>query len=470
MKKVLCFLCALLILITSLTVYVGAALHGESENVTFRLVDEGGDSSYLSGITTHSSYNHYGLLNWDVDFAPFENEVNAGMTFRKTGYNVENEPYYGFGASMLAFSEYRYFSEKLNEAIENLKAEDAKPGDIKVLKAKMTDYFEYYPVNFVLDLPEMSVSWVSGSSFSGRGGYYSFYGLTPSRGDGLVKAINDYLKIPVRENESFEIKLHWGDNGSYSLNCNRRNFFDFEFYNAVFSDTLYFTFSNEIYFSTVGTRYLCDTSEIPGGYGIYALPYGEGEIKYDEITTVYSVPADCVVQSLSCDEEKNVLYLTVHENDRYVLHVIDRATMTDISVIDIFSFTCDDFARVYVYDDFLVFIKNDTDFCIVKRNSDGTYGFAFSGAMPAEYVADRDYFSYYSTFAFDGERFVVFTSEVPNVEEISIMSIQPDIMVFTEDGVQYYAKWTCSLGSPLSPGSYTTYFVGREPGFTVEIS
>ena len=106
MKKVLGFLCALLILITSLTVYVGADLYGERENVTFRLVDEWGDRSFLEGVTTHSQYSYYGLLNWDVDFAPFENEVNAGMTFRKTGRNVESTPYYGFGTSYMTLTDF----------------------------------------------------------------------------------------------------------------------------------------------------------------------------------------------------------------------------------------------------------------------------------------------------------------------------------------------------------------------------
>ena len=89
--------------------------------------------------------------------------------------------------------------------------------------------------------------------------------------------------------------------------------------------------------------------------------------------------------------------------------------------------------------------------------------------MPAEYVADRDYFSYYSTFDFDGERLAVFGIEEPFREELRILSIQPDIMIFTEDGIQYYGKWGCSLGAAAKDViNYDA--VWRKTGYSVKFS
>ena len=122
--------------------------------------------------------------------------------------------------------------------------------------------------------------------------------------------------------------------------------------------------------------------------------------------------------------------------------------MTDISVVELFDFYEDEYVSVNQNEDFFVFIKNSVDFNVVKRNDDGKYESALTGAMPPEIIADRDYFSGNSRFAFDGERLVVLVIEEPGYEEICVLTIQPDVMVFTEDGLQYYCKWLCSLGEP----------------------
>lgn len=447
MKKVLCFLFALVILITSLTVVAGKSLFDESENITYRLVDEWGDRQYLSGITADIDYSYYTILNWDAEFSP-AGESKATLTFDR--WNKSSVTYYHSGLSSVMFGihDLKFMNKDLKAELDALKAEAKNPGDIRTKNLKMKDYFEYYPVNIGLYLGDISVDWQSGRGFD-YPGKYNFYGITAERGQGFIDAVNSFFKIPVSDDAVIETTVYTGDGGSHSWHTSHENAFDFYFYGAVFSDTVYFTFSNELSSSDNEKRLVVDTSLIKGGYGIYAFPYTSDDINYEALDTVYSIPADSTVKALFHDETRNELYLALYEKDRYVLHIIDRETMTDITVIDLFELTTDAYVRVDQYEDFFVFIKNETEFTIVKRENED-FSKAFSGEMPDETVADRDYFTHRSKFAFDGERLVALTVERSGDEEIKIMSIQPDIMVFTDEGVQYYGKWVCSLGNPVT--------------------
>ena len=459
MKRVLCFLLVLLLLSASLVAVTGFALSKESDNVTFTLVDEWGDRRYLQGVTADMEFTHNGRLNWSVEFSPFvetktEYEYNTIVTDKGDGYT-----HYGIYNTNYNLLDLKNDSRQLKSDIESLKSEVMKDGDIRYMEIRMKDYFEFYPVNFDFSMKEMSLSWRTAMGYDDVGSY-SFSGISYSRGNGLLQSMRDFLKIPVSEDDIREIRIHKDAYGNYSYGGAYSGSFDFDFYNAVFPDMLYFTFRNEITkHEQDEEKRVVDTSLIPGGYGIYALPLTESDVKYEEISTVYSIPADSTVRALMKDEERNELYLALHENGKYVLHVIDISTMTDISVIEIFDFYEDGYVSINQNEDFFVFIKNSVDFNVVKRNDDGKYESALTGAMPPDTIADRTYFSGNSRFAFDGERLVVFVIDEPGYDDVSKMSVQPDVMVFTEDGLQYYCKWTCSLSEPVRNWMY---FVRRK--------
>lgn len=457
MKRVLCFLLVLVVLSTSLVAVTGYSLIKESDNVTFTVIDEWGDRRYIEGVTAEMQFTHNYRLNWNVEFSPL-GEAKTEYWYNNLSTNMgESYAYYGICNTSYGLLDMKNDNEKLKADFENLKNELKNPGDIRRFSLKLKDYYDYYPVNFDFTLGEMSVSWNTSIGFDDVGSY-SYSGITPSRGKGLLEALNRYLKIPVHEEDVREIKIHRGDY-AFSYSCSYSGSFDFEFYNVVFSDKLYFTFNNEITKSEEAKRTLVDTTQIPGGYGIYSIPYEENDIKYEEIKTVYSIPSDATVEALFCDEERNELYLTLHENDKYVLHIIDAEAMTDKTVIELFDFHFEEYVRVVQNEDFFVFIKNDVDFIVVERTAEGKYESALTGTMPPETVAERNYFSYYSWFGFDGERLVVLVVENTGYEEQSNMTILPDIMVLTEDGLTYYCKWICSLSTPVS--NWGSQFVYR---------
>ena len=447
MKRVLCFLLSLIIISSSLVAFTAYALIRESDNVTFTLIDEWGDNSLLEGITSEMQFTHHNQLNWTVEFYP------TGETKTKYDYNTfhnsngNSSEYHGFSYPYINLSDLRHDNPELQKIFNELFAEEYNPGDIKRRTIYFSDIYDYYPVNFDLSLPGISISWTSGNFFDEKGEYV-FSGITPSRGKELLKTFNDYFRIPVNNNDIREISIHWGDDGNFSWRTANRNTFGFNFFNVLADDCIYFTFPNEINTGHNEVRQLIDTSEIHGGYGIYALPYTENDIKSEELKTVYSIPADATVEALSLNEKRNELYLGLHENEKFVLHVIDIATMTDKTVLELFDIDFHDYIRVEQDENFFVFIKNDIEYNVVEISPDGTIKSSLEGTVSEETATGMNYISSDSSFGFDGKRLVILLIKNPLYDDQSSMTIQPEISVFTKDGLSYYGKWVCSLAMP----------------------
>lgn len=448
MKKVLCFLLVLVLLGASLISFTGYSLIKESDNVTFTPVDEWGDRRYLEGITAEMDFSYHEEIFWDVEFTPFKEtktEYDYNTFYDRYG---KADPYYGISTPGISLLQRKNLNPELNKVFEELRAEAKNPGDIRSTRIYYRDYFRYYPVDMEIFLPEMSVTWREGFGFDNKG-EYEFSGITPARGEELIKALNDFFRVSVLPDDFSDITVHAGDGNSFSYRTSGNLSFSFDFMHGMTDDCFYLTFSNEKINYYEEERTLVDTSLIPGGYGIYALPFTETEIKYNELKTVYPVSSDATAEYLSADKERNELYLVLQENGKYILHVIDIATMKETSAVELFPASGDEYIRVSKYDDFFVTLKNEVDFNVVKRTENGKYESALTGTMPPETIADRDYFSYRSEFGFDGERLAVWVIEEPGSEEIRLLSLQPDVMVFTKDGLQYYCKWLCSLGDPI---------------------
>ncbi|MBQ6897949.1 MAG: hypothetical protein IJN70_03135 [Clostridia bacterium] len=443
MKRVLGFLLVLALLSASLVAVTAYSLTNESDNVTFTVFDEWGDKSYLQGVTAEMDFT-LSESSWSVSFTPL------GETKTEYDYNTfydrygKADPYYGISTPGISLLQRKNLNPELNKVFEELKAEAKNPGDIRRTRIYYRDYFRYYPVDMEIFLPEMSVTWREGFGFNNKG-EYEFSGITPARGEELIKALNDFFRISVLPDDFSDITVHAGDGNSFSYGTSGKLSFSFDFMHGMTDDCFYLTFSNEQYNYHEEERTLADTSLIPGGYGIYALPFTETEIKYNELRTVYPVSSDASAEYLSADKERNELYLVLQENGKYILHVIDIATMKDTSAVELFPVSGDEYIRVYKYDDFFVILKNEVEFNVVKRTENEKYESALTGSMPSGNIADRDYFPYNSEFAFDGERLVVWVMDLHNDNEAGFLSRQPDVMVFTEDGLQYYCKWLCSL-------------------------
>lgn len=91
----------------------------------------------------------------------------------------------------------------------------------------------------------------------------------------VILGFRDFFKIPVIADEQVEISVSKGAGGrgiSYGLKSTDSDSFSIRSESALTDDACYFTFTTRTVYGDI-----VDTNLIPGGYGIYRLPYFDGK-------------------------------------------------------------------------------------------------------------------------------------------------------------------------------------------------
>ncbi|MBR3767783.1 MAG: hypothetical protein IKL10_06045 [Clostridia bacterium] len=454
MKKTLAFLVCLIIVFTSLTIVTANEIYLQGDDVRFSVKKEVGDRKYLEGVNIDTTIDAKGTLLWKTDFTPL-GSTKTDLSFHKLSYPIDQGRSY-FGLSFNNNSDIMGVGsifEKAGLNINEIKNSLTENGETKTVTIKMKDYFDYYPMIIDLDLPGNNISWNYGV-FDEVGEYYS--DMPKERMNGFIKAIEDFLKIPVLDNDIREWKIEKSI-GGYSYGSTWINSFSFYSYNAVFSDKCYFTFNNRVEDYDNGTSVTVDTSQIPGGYGIYVLPFDEKTVYYEQIKNVYPINGESTVIRMFPNTEMGQIYLMLHENDKYIYKIIDEKTMTDICSIEIFDYTDFDYVECANKDDYMIFCKNDYEIKVVSKNEKGEYTVAMECVIPEEHEAWAAY-PYSAAHAFDGERLVLCYDITHNYYEGIRNNCELDILVITNEGIVYYSRWDCSLGEMIHENSYYSNF------------
>lgn len=180
----------------------------------------------------------------------------------------------------------------------------------------------------------------------------------------LWSDIQAFFKIPVLENEYALVSvqrdsqenavLSFSDNGSSSKNG--ADSFRFSTVSCATDEAVYFTFDAH---TTNGN--LADTSLIPGGYGIYRLPYDSetGIPKTSELEMIYSLDPEMHYGSLHASPDGKKLFLTYYNE----YNNSDDIYSVSAQIIDIQSRSCDE----------LLDIMESTEASIIWPRDDGEY-------------------------------------------------------------------------------------------------
>lgn len=301
---------------------------------------------------------------------------------------------------------------------------------------RLGDYFEFYPLNVTLDLP---VSWQDPN------GRYQELGRRPwGNRDEYFDALSAFFRIPVEADHKIEVHVRknaagqvngWGMGsmgGGVSLWTQ----------SALTDMGCYFTFNNR-----ADDGGLVDTSHIPGGYGIYFLPYKtEGEhwvADPDGLSMVYPLNPQGEVLKLYADAGQKRLLLLTREDGDCVLTVIEIDTMETLQRLTVLEDIGDQwFTNIYFENDLLVPILGDNRFAVVWSQGGGDFEIQFL----AEYVnpdEDTHYLKYDAVMAWDGRRLALATE-----------TAEPDFMqsgcgfylaLYDKTGLTYAAFFDSSL-------------------------
>ncbi|MCF0137470.1 MAG: hypothetical protein HUJ66_03795 [Oscillospiraceae bacterium] len=460
MRKAIILLLVLTLLLTGGAVFASAELQTEKENVVFTeklLYENVLYNGYPADGLEIVRNVEFGLrLLWTSTVEFKGNDFESDTEFGYYPNQIELKTnMFGNGIQMYCMYDFECRTpEKSSAEAEGLdKAfielyEETPNGSRGEKTIRLADYIEYYPLFINMEL---------------AGAIYSVFPDMENsiyKDDPSVRAIltmREYFKIPVLEDEYAYISLS-KDLGGKIISSGFNPLYDENHYTdtyepwteSVTSDnTCFFWFSNR----TAEGR-LADTSLIPGGYGIYALPFGtrtdeaDGseypDVFTEKLHVFYPVDPQTEIKHLYLTEDNSRLLLHTVEEGKYIVTVIDAESGSSLQRLKIAECQTESAWCIYNGVDFSVIGIGKSLYVI--ENEGNTWELCF-GTEPKDIELEKDFMSlWYSDVqcAFDGERLAVcfgIESEVLSAYE----GCGFFVAVYDSDGLQYCANYLNSL-------------------------
>lgn len=465
MRKALIFLSLLLALSITGAVYLSEAVYATRDDVTITPIPHYGDISALEGakLTLRANYDH--RLFWDVayDFA----DESAEKTV--TEYRCEPTKVYEMGTATFS-GVYMYpdivylldYDEEANSKVpEGWKkmtrdAVEATPNGTEMTHTfRLGDYMDYYTWSLSVDLP------------------YPLSHTDPIDEQRLIPAeqktadeIRAFFNIPVLENEYVELTIAKDEAGNvYSMgsgngvdpapeaNVNEGDWYNGYVSNAVTEEACFFIIHG---LSMRGVP--IDFSEIPGGYGIYRLPYEEptyddnGEmlhtgIRSDKLEMVYPLRQDMEIAYFAPTADESRLILCTIEDGEYIFTAIDTRTMETLQRFTLCTYPQDGWTGIHVEEDFLVAKVNPPDgsetLILLTQDESGDYHVEFTVDAGLEHDPNA-YIKSDTAMAYNGEK-LLSVSLIYEDSGYGLDTCDFTAQVYDKTGLLYSGEYRTSL-------------------------
>lgn len=351
----------------------------ESRNqVVFTLKEQSGDPSVLDGL--NMSFDHWsGMRNlcWKTDMSfssesfSYETDVKYfELPYYNSKYPSEDEAYLGINNR-----EYYEIQELWDVRDEFLRMKLPGKPDARTIRLK--DYLDYYPLNVWTTFYSDGKLITSSSVYSEMVSYDS--GTENGPQYYMEKAFNDFFRIPVLEDDYVVMRSEGRTDVEYESDINSDTFYCDS--RCTCSDHyIYFYINNR-----TSSGQFIDTSLIPGGYGIYRIPYGyvtqdnykgtshyEGmDVMEEQLIMYFSLPQDHVLLTMHYEKDAGALILNTIEEGHAIMRVIDGESGLLRQQLDFGAVTLDpDITRE---NDCLIVSIPDDRIMVLQLNDEGTY-------------------------------------------------------------------------------------------------
>ena len=448
MKKFIALVLALVLLALGAMIAIAAEIGSNDNTVTHTEKVIWGDPSVAKGAVVKSVSHYQNHLVWDsVYTVGGGTEIDYKFYFRKyysngkpnlSGFILHTDIQYGFSTTIPA-SEQNGLARVYKELYDSLDYDEQ--GEMTI---RLSDYYDYYPISVNINLP--TLLWNADSeSFSHGVGVIST--ASNQNDKKIYDDISEFFKIPVLDTEYVDITVtkHRGNSVGFGHGWSDKAS---DHYNM----STHSTYTNKVCYLAVSNRTvngnIMDFSNIPGGYGIYALPYEGAKLKSDELAMVYALDEDAIVNYMTVSNDGSKLLLTVVEGGTSYFEVIDIATMTQLQ-----KFKINDGSHYIVYPkDGFVAYEFEKHIAVIEE-IDGVYSLAFVADKFFTEHTDTEYFYFRSGAAldFDGEKLIV-------VDNILTDRTWYDkcgffMAVYDKNGLQYFGEYESSLDKNLNAAS-----------------
>lgn len=445
MRRATILLVLLLVLSVGGVCFAASGVYEARDQVTLTEDVRYGDRSAANGLTVRvdSTYNDH--LFWDTtctldaqtrtetEYSFSASAVNETRPRAYSGISLSAQPLFGLDLNATAGLGLAYL--ELFNSLE--------PGEEKSAVVYLKDYMDYYPISVSLDLP--------GAYDSLEGSEVPDWDPDPGTPSYALFKIRDYFKIPVLEEEFYEIsvkKYEAGNvNGASGMDATGSDHFNMTMFSALTDDACYFTFDAH---SQEGK--LMDVSELPDGYGIYRLPYEEDRrdesngkiysVDADALEMVYPLGPEITPVSMSVDPEQSKLLLHAMEEDEYSLTVIDIETMATLQKLEIEGAP----EEIYEEGGYLAILLSGSRLAVVAVTDSGGYELRWiCDVSPDEF--ENTLFWRGSALAFDGERLAVVGQPIDEYGRYYDDSCNFSLAVYEPSGLAYYGEYWNSLSA-----------------------
>lgn len=488
MRKSLALFIVLLVFAIGGTCYVSASLLKEKDNVQITETVVLGDKSAVEGVTVERNVKYDRYMRWNTRYVVGkEPECDTTYTFDEQGRLREEGNYRYNGLELytdvirgdnLANAEV----EKLfgvNRAMKEL-FDQTEPGQENSAIIDLADYLDFYEYEVFIDLP--------GDIFLGHVSKYDIEEtLATYQGNGqhvaeleeelhIIETISEFFKIPVIENHLYEIAVSkdmdgnlygWsygsanggGSSGNIAMGStlSESDAFSLWAISVYTEDMCYFTF-----YPYTDKGKLIDTSYIPGGFGIYQLPFDKESknIDVDNLKLVYSLDTKEVL-NLHYDEQRNTILLLGHNDagSGYKMTVFDADTM-EVKQEIVYSEIAYG-SGIYIGDDFIILDAAD-DVVVLSVDESGLYQKEIT--CDIKHLIDEtsvDYLDFsYMDFDWNGEKLIFAGPLNDSTSHRYYQSCGFYLAAYDKTGLVYYGEYKSSLDAegPYSNQHYDSYY------------
>lgn len=380
-----------------------------------------------------NEYSH--MLADDAYFAEEERRYFEDLEIRR----MNNYDGMSFGIRSWLSSSVYYENVFQSEDFQERWKKAGQPGEIRI-----SDFYGYYPmlIEGIMGTLEndKGFSWFNYTSIAEGPWLGGAVPLSAEEASKALKTCADFLKIPVLPNDTWELV--------YDLNSSRwtrvgDSHYCPNFYKVWTDRTMWFTFD-----VTADDGSIVDTSEIPGGFGIYRMPIYTAE-QNGATAELFAVDRIDIFYPLDPTQKVVRLGLTGNGEDLILVYCSDGVirvrvigSETGETKADIPLGNESDFAEAgsgyvtFAGEDYYVFQvvrtdkeADDSETFVLGKKPDGEWGIR----MHTTGYASRQWRD--GTAAYDGKRLALVEYDDRTLR----------IIVYSEEGVLYQGTITASL-------------------------
>ena len=462
MKKAMVLAVSVLLTLLGGVGYAVAQITPKEDQVEITETVRYGDPTQAYGLTAGISTTLDYHLFWDTNHTFGEvSRTQTDVWFDPDGQirNWPREQYLNLrdsvSGSMSAHGKWTDLDEAEKGSLSGLElayyelAQKTAAGEENESQIRLEDYYKYYPIEIELMVENI---YYNDWDFERAMEQETYREERDREIRTLYERVTDFFKIPVLPEEYIKIHLRKNEDGNISSwgysSGGEGERYSLYTHSCVAEDAVYFSIHNR---SRNGE--IMDTQLIPGGYGLYCLPFVTGDEEKETLAVlcperlemVYALPEEEQVFWLRMSEDQQRLILVTGDEETVTIRVIRRE---DLATMQVLTYPGDreemEGCNIFWEEDHLMLLCQG-ELTLFEVEADGTFELKFSVESDPTGELELPLWAGNAVTDWNGEKLAVLMKENIVYGRPDTVYCGADLAVYDHSGLLYCGK----LGSSL---------------------